>query len=93
MCFSLQGVYCVLFQVLRRPLRPVAACKARLPLGLPQHTVADLRSTPLPAPCSFDEFGRPRRKESAADREAREKAALDRLNVSGWLTPSLKYCC
>lgn len=39
----------------------------------------------LPAllhPCSFDEFGRPRKKESAADREAREKAALDRLNVS-----------
>lgn len=29
----------------------------------------------------FDEFGRPRKKESAADREAREKAALDRLNA------------
>jgi RNA-binding protein FUS len=29
----------------------------------------------------FDEFGRPRKKESAADREARERAALDRLNA------------
>lgn len=35
----------------------------------------------LSSPRSFDEFGRPRKKESAADREAREKAALDRLNV------------
>lgn len=45
------------------------------PTPFPGHT--------LPCPyCSFDEFGRPRKKESAADREAREKAALDRLNVS-----------
>ena len=51
---------------------------------LPAHKLpAPLTSLPtLPPPCSFDEFGRPRKKESAADREAREKAALDRLNVS-----------
>lgn len=38
----------------------------------------------LPPPLSsYDEFGRPRKAMSAADREARERAALERLHQGG----------
>jgi len=49
-------------------------------------------AAPGPTRRSFDEFGRPRKKESAADREARERSALDRLNVREWFTIDCSLC-
>lgn len=64
-----------------------SACGCVSPLTLPQlnwHPKAlpllTVPGTRCLLPRRYDEFGRPR-KSSAADREARERAALDRLQV------------
>ncbi len=68
------GMHCPPPLVLRRPWPPSSSI-----LGLLMGNNARCLCSWLPR--RYDEFGRPRKRESAADREARERAALDRLQV------------